>query len=249
MRSGRAQDAWTEFLENYSPVLLQAVRRTIWDSERAADCFVFVCEQLSVRGYRRLLQYRPESETSFVTWLRVVVRNLALDWHRKQYGRQRAFESVGRLSSLHQEIYRLRYQDGRSLDEVCLELGSRFPKLSKEEVQRMDAEVRQSLSPRQQWLLAAQRAETVALETEDGPQADVADPAPGPEDWAISAEEWQSLGRGLAKLEPAERLLLQLRFGQGATLAKIARFAGLADAQTADRRIRTILEKLRRELA
>ncbi|HSA94295.1 MAG TPA: sigma-70 family RNA polymerase sigma factor [Terriglobales bacterium] len=248
LRSARAQEAWVEFLENYGAILLQAVRRTIWDPERAADCFVFVCEQLSARGYRRLLQYRPESETSFVTWLRVVVRNLALDWHRKQYGRQRTFESVGRLSSLHQEIYRLRYQDGRSLDEVCLELRGRFPELNQEEVQRMDAEVRQSLSPRQQWLLAAQRTDTVALDAEEETQTEVADPAPGPEDWAISAEEWQRLGRGLAKLEAAERLLLQLRFGQGATLAKIAQFAGLPDAQTADRRIRTILDKLRREL-
>jgi RNA polymerase sigma factor (sigma-70 family) len=251
LRSERAQCAWTDFLEGYGPIILQAVRRTIWDSESAADCFVFVCEQLSARGYRRLLQFKPGSGTSFVTWLRVVVRNLSLDWYRKQVGRHRKFESVERLPLLHQEIYRFRYQEGRSLDETYLALRGRFPQLTSDAVSDADAELRQSLSSRQEWLLVARRSDTVTLDSTDStdsPPIDLADPTRGPEACAISHEEWQRLGRGLAKLDAPERLLLQLRFGRGATLAKIARLVGLPDAQTADRRIRATLDRLRKEL-
>ncbi len=249
LRSGDHTQAWTDFLTSYSPVVLQAVRRSIWDNEKAADCFVFVCEQLCARGYRRLLKYKPESETSFVTWLRVVVRNLALDWHRSQSGRPRVFESVARMSLLHQEVYRLRYNERRSLDEVHLLLRQRFPDLSEEAVRLADAELRHSLSPHQEWLLASQHLETVPLDADpaEGPPPDVADPAPGPEERAISSEEWQRLARGLARLDPSERLLLQLRYGQGVTLVKLARFAGLPDAQTADRRVRAILDRLKKE--
>ena len=251
LRSARAQEAWSEFLEDYSAVILQAVRHSIWDSERADDCFVFVCEQLSARGYRRLFQYRADGAASFVTWLRVVVRNLALDWHRKQAGRHRVFESVAKLPLLHQEIYRLRFLEGHSLEEIHAVLQSRFPNLTMESVGRADAELRGSLSSRQEWLLAGQRAETVALDPADpadAPAVEVADPAPGPEALAISQEEGERLAGRLARLEPSERLLLQLRFGQGVTLAKVARFAGLPDAQTADRRIRGILDRLKKEL-
>ncbi len=251
LRSGDHIHAWTDFLDSYSPVVLQAVRRSVWDHEKASDCFVFVCEQLCARGYRRLLKYKPESESSFVTWLRVVVRNLALDWHRRQSGRPRVFESVGKMSLLHQEVYRLRYQEGRSLDEVHAQLRPRFPDLSEEAVGKADAELRQSLSPTQEWRLAAQRAETVPLDADpaEGPVPEVADPAPGPEEMAISSEEWQRLAQGLARLDPSERLLLQLRYGQGVTLARLARFAGLPDAQTADRKLRAILDRLRKEFS
>jgi DNA-directed RNA polymerase specialized sigma24 family protein len=76
---------------------------------------------------------------------------------------------------------------------------------------------------------------------------EVVEPGPNPEECAISSQEWQELGRVLSKLEPSERLLLQLRFGQGVTLAKIAGFLGLPDAQTADRRLRALLDRLRKD--
>jgi DNA-directed RNA polymerase specialized sigma subunit len=155
------------------------------------------------------------------------------------------------LPLLHQEIYRSRYQEGRSLDETYLALRGRFPELTADALSDADGELRQSLSSRQEWLLAARQAKTVELDSpdsQDSPRIEVADPAPGPESIAISQEEWRRLARGLGKLEAPERLLLQLRFGRGVTLAKVARLVGLPDAQTADRRIRATLDRLRKEL-
>ena len=68
LRTARAGEAWQEFLSEYSPLVLQAVQYCVWDAERAADCFVFVCEKLRERNYRRLLQYRPAAPTNFVSW-------------------------------------------------------------------------------------------------------------------------------------------------------------------------------------
>jgi len=42
--------------------------------------------------------------------------------------------------------------------------------------------------------------------------------------------------------------LVRLRYEQGLTLGKVAELTGLKDAQTADRRIRSILDTLREEL-
>ena len=248
-RTGRAGEAWQDFLCEYSPIVLQAVQYCIWDTESASDCFVFVCEKLRERSYRRLLQYRPESPTSFVSWLRVVVRNLALDWHRKQSGRHRIFESIARLSPLHREVYLLRYEKGCSLNETYFSLRDRAPGLTVEAVVNLDGELRQSLSSRQEWLLASRTQDPPLTLDADDPalRVDVADPAPGPEALAISREEWQRMAHALSRLDPTERLLVELRFNQGVTLARIAHFLSLPDAQTADRRLHSVLERLRKE--
>jgi DNA-directed RNA polymerase specialized sigma subunit len=49
----------------------------------------------------------------------------------------------------------------------------------------------------------------------------------------------------MSKLSPQEQLLLRLRFEQDLTLQEIARIAGLKDAQSADRNIRALLERVR----
>ena len=251
LHSGRHLEAWRDFLSAYSPVILQAVRHSIWDPEQASDCFVFVCEQLRANSYRRLRQFRADGPTGFVTWLRVVVRNLCLDWHRKESGRYRVFESIARLPLFEQEVYRLCCEEGRSAEETCFLMREQFPEVTPHSIADTETRLQQSLSSRQKWLLASRQVEPgqAASVTEEGVllEVEVADPGPDPEAAAISREERVSLGQALGRLEAAERLLLRLRFGQELTLTKIARFMGLADAQTADRRIREALQRLREE--
>ena len=49
-----AQRAWEQFLLFYGAVLYQVARTSTRDEEEATDCFVFVCEKLAEKGYRRL---------------------------------------------------------------------------------------------------------------------------------------------------------------------------------------------------
>lgn len=97
LHSHQAPEAWAEFLRSFSPLILQVVRMTERDADHVADCYLFVCEQLSLRQFRRLGRFQPNGPASVPTWLRAVVRNLCLDWRRREFGRHRVFESLQRL--------------------------------------------------------------------------------------------------------------------------------------------------------
>ncbi|PYX02812.1 MAG: hypothetical protein DMG85_20850 [Acidobacteria bacterium] len=105
LHSSNACDAWVEFLESYGPVLYQTARAYTSNQDAAANCYVYMCDELARNRCRRLLKFNPKGRASFTTWLRVVARNLCFDWHRGQSGRHRPFKSFEDLSLLELEIY------------------------------------------------------------------------------------------------------------------------------------------------
>lgn len=259
LRSSRSREAWGEFLRLYGNVIFAACRSVISDDDDAADCFLFACEQLSRDSFRRLLRFRREGAASLETWLRVVVRNLSLDWHRKRFGRRRTFESIARLPHLEFEVYRYRYEQGFSLDDTFLCLQPNYPGLTIERLRDTDEKVEQSLSSRQMWLLSTREtrqqlagpavAAALSGDTESAP-FDPPDPRPTPESLIAAEEERRRLRAALSKLPSEQQLLIKLRFGQALSFEQIAHLTGLGDAQRAHRsltqalaRVRTILEK------
>ncbi|MCU1274962.1 MAG: hypothetical protein JWO48_2393, partial [Bryobacterales bacterium] len=58
MESESAPQAWSDFLESYSPVIFQVVRLFETDPDDVAGCFLFVCERLSVNRFQRLRRFR-----------------------------------------------------------------------------------------------------------------------------------------------------------------------------------------------
>jgi len=256
LRSSQSREAWAEFLREYGPLIFSACQFSTSDADQAADCFLFACEQLSRNHFRRLLRFRPQRGASFPTWLRVVVRNLCLDWWRKQFGRRRLFRSIARLPQLEGEVYRRRYEQGLSLDETYLSLCPSFPGLSMQRLVETEAHVRESLSSRQLWLVSARKARArgalqgpaVGLAEEDYALQDPADPRPNQESALASQEQEKHLRSALAKLPAAERLLIRLRFEEGLTLQQIARLTALGDAQRVHRRIADILGTLRKKI-
>ena len=140
-----------------------------------------------------------------------------------------------------------------SLDEALLVLSPRFPSLTGQELANSFERIRSSLTPRQLWFLGTRRPQFEALETveisEDASLlGKLRDPAPDPEALAARRQEHTALAGALARLSHPERLLVRLRFEQEMTLAQVAQLTGLADAQTADRRLRKILDDLRKQL-
>jgi RNA polymerase sigma factor (sigma-70 family) len=247
-------DAWAEFLESYSPVLYQTARACTSDDDAAADCYLHICERLARNSFRRLLKFKPEGSASFRTWLRVVSRNLCLDWQRSQHGRPRPFKSMQHLSALELEIYNSRFVHGSTQQETLHRLESRFPKLELSELSEIEERLQGSLTSRQQWLLRTRRrpefdAPVAVADHEDEPDTvDVADPTPSPETQIADKEHQVMLGKCLSSLPAQERLLLQLRFEQELSLAEIARLYGLQDAQRVHRMLATVLNKLRHAL-
>jgi RNA polymerase sigma factor (sigma-70 family) len=83
---------------------------------------------------------------------------------------------------------------------------------------------------------------------EDISAEEIPDRRPDPESQAVSTEIQTILQNSVAHLDGPSRLLIHLRFEQGLTLEQVARIVGLVDAQTADRRIRSVLGVLRKKI-
>ncbi|MFS8085623.1 MAG: RNA polymerase sigma factor [Acidobacteriota bacterium] len=245
--------AWDEFLQAYSGLIFQVARHFEKDSDSASDCFQFVCERLSEKRFRRLLRFDPKGVASFSTWLRAVVRNLCLDWSRKEFGRRRKFRSISRLSAFDQQVFHCIHECGLSIDEAHRLLQSRAPGLTYESVAESNDRIEQHLTVQQRWLLRTQlmrRAPRVAITVDEvgGSQLEIPDPRPDPETQAASTERQAALERALGRLTKRERLLVRLRFEQELTLEQIARLLNLGNAQRVDRQIKDILARLREAL-
>jgi len=73
----------------------------------------------------------------------------------------------------------------------------------------------------------------------------ITDPRPDPEMRATDKQRKAALRKMVSRLPAPDRLLIRLRFEQELTLDQIAKLTGLKDPQTADRRVRRILESMR----
>ena len=69
-------------------------------------------------------------------------------------------------------------------------------------------------------------------------------PGPGPEAMVQLEQASAKLKQAMARLEPAQRLLLRLRFQHDLTLDQVARYAGLKNLHVARRRLQTALDSL-----
>jgi RNA polymerase sigma factor (sigma-70 family) len=251
LQSDEALEAWREFLTTYSRHIYKVIRSCEHEDDDCDDCFVFVCEQLKRREFRRLLQFQPDGLANFSTWLIVVVRNLVRDWQRKKRGRPRPFQSVRRLSVLEQEIYHCVYEEGLGLVETYWLLRPRFPQVTHELVNKTVDLISTTLSARQRWLLRIRRPSFQSvddLERKGSPQAQVVDSSPSPEERAIRREREEALKKAFAELSQRERVILRLRYEKGLSLKQIARIAKIQSPQMADFRIQKILAHLKKRL-
>lgn len=248
--SGSADEAWEEFLEGFSPHVLQVIRLFEREPDPVGDCFLFVCQQLRAKGFRRLRRFRAEGPARFSTWLRAVVRNLCLDWHRRECGRQRVFKAVQALGALETAVFRCRFREGLRTQEALLTLRAPFPQLTEPELIAAEERIRKCLTPRQLWLLSLTppRAVPLPLEDPDGHEGHLRDPHPSPEEQLSLTEQRAALARALSRLKASERLLVRLRFEEDLTLEEVARVTGLGNAQQAERRIREVLERLQKAI-
>jgi RNA polymerase sigma-70 factor (ECF subfamily) len=83
-------DSWREFVETYSPLILQVIRATLRRfeaghraSESEEDLHQTVFMALWEGNRRRLRSFEGRRRSSLATWLRVVVANLVIDQLRK----------------------------------------------------------------------------------------------------------------------------------------------------------------------
>lgn len=148
-------EAWHDFLEEYSDLVLQAVASFGRDYDAKMDRYRFVLESLRKDDYRRLRSYRVREGSTFRGWLVVVIRRLCLDFERARYGRG------GRSSAADEEqerAARRRIVDmaGVALDPALLPQSGRHDpeyRLRASELRRALERVLGSLEPRDRLLL------------------------------------------------------------------------------------------------
>jgi RNA polymerase sigma factor (sigma-70 family) len=251
LRSHRRDEAWTLFVKEYAALIFQIIRRFERDADDASDCFQFVCEQLVKNSFRRLRAFQPDGPAMFSTWLRAVVRNLCLDWHRKRFGRHRIFRSITRLSDLDQEIFRCVHEGGASPHEALVVLAPRFPKLTLDIVSEAIERINKELSANQRWLLHARGLASRLNRPEPEETRRTLEPSdsqPDPEARVILEEKRAMAMQALDRLTKREKLLMRLRFEEELTLEQIATLLDLGNPQRVDRQINEILSKLRRDV-
>ena len=253
LASSEADQAWEEFLDLYHPLIIRVIRHFEENSDRLCDCFVFVCERLNRRRFRRLRSFRLDGPASFKTWLQVVVRNLCLDWRRSRLGRSRPSPATASLHPLDQEIYRCVFEGGMKLHEAFEFLRVHVPNLTESRVEAGVERIRQLLSPGKLWALVARRPSLLSLDmTPDAGETarplQVADPEPDPEDLAILNEKRACLARALMDLAETDRLIVRLRYQEGLTLQVIGDVVGLPGPQAVARKLQSIQERLRDSL-
>jgi len=146
------EQAWSEFLDSYSRLILYVARQTPGDQDTIMDRYAFVVERLRERDCRRLRTYAADGRGKFTTWLTVVVRRLCLDQHRLKHGRTpapghgnpAAPRRLVELVSLRSEVID-RLPDSEPLADEELQ--------RKQVLERLDAAMA-TLSPSDQLLLA-----------------------------------------------------------------------------------------------
>ncbi|MBX3702351.1 MAG: sigma-70 family RNA polymerase sigma factor, partial [Steroidobacteraceae bacterium] len=215
LTTDQAEKAWKEFLERFSPLILHVARRHESDEERASDCFLYACGQLSDNVFHRLRSFRPDGRAQFRTWLTSVVNNLCIDWRRKQHGRYRPRAAVASLPELDQLVYRYIYVRGMTREQCLHVLLPRFPGLTDLQLAGINARLFSMQTSRQRWQIGARARGSISLdEALDPEQGDVPiqpeDPSAGPEALTQSDQERTQLEAAMAKLQPRQRLLLRL---------------------------------------
>src|SRR5215212_6914419 len=244
---GRVRDgdpsAWSAFIDQFAPVILQAVGCIERDRDAAGDAFVFACERLRERNGARLASYDFDRPGTFENWLRAVVMNLARDARRQRLGRLRPMSITQALGSLEQRVFRLRYELGFTFDQVLAVLSPDFPGLTDARLAEVDAAVTKHMTSRHRWMLLTRRPQFESLSAEDDavPRRALLADGPDPEWQALAAESNAALREALSHLEARDRLLLRLRVERGLTLEVLARMFQFSNPQAVHRRLHDVM--------
>lgn len=182
-----------------------------------------------------------EGRSSFRTFMSVVVQRMALDYRRKAWGKWRASAEAKRLGELAVDLEEQLYRDGRTIEEAAVLLATKHQDVSPASLQALAAKLPEPSLRRRYIPLDDAVGETLAQ------PADADEPLLADERRRASQELSQLLAAIMARQPDEDRLILQLRFEGGMTVAEIARAFSL-DQKLTYRRIERNMREIRREL-
>ena len=146
------EQAWSEFLQSYSRLILYVARQTARDDQDLVmDRYTFSIERLREQNFRRLRTFAADGRGKFTTWLTVVVRRLCLDYDRRKHGRSPPPEA--RRTTTPRRLVEI-VLDPEFLDRFPDDRPSADEDLEREQALQQLARAVAALSPSDQLLLA-----------------------------------------------------------------------------------------------
>ena len=214
-------------------------RRNGLPADEVDDCASWIKLKLIENDYSRLRKFRGES--SFTTYLTVVIAMLVRDHRVQRCGRWRPSAAAERLGEVAIRLEVLIYRQGHTLDEAAQILRlSGTAKLSDRELSAMFAALPARLPLRPRVVPAPALSTLEASDRSDDALAtEIAE--------AERQKAEQALRRALSQLPHEDRLILEMRFWENSTVADIARALQL-DPKALYRRIDKLLVSLRAAL-
>jgi RNA polymerase sigma factor (sigma-70 family) len=229
-----------ELLTDNLPVIDRAVafacRRYRFDFDDAEEFAAIVRLKLVENDYAILDAY--EGRSSFATFISIVVQRMALDFRIHMWGKWHASAEAKRLGPLAIRLEELLRRDGRTLEEATAVLGEERASLEQLASRLPDR------GPRR-YDVALDEAASIAVTK----PADVEAPLLASDRRRASEHLSNVMSALLARLPDDERLIFQLRFEGGMTVAQIARALQLDQKVTyrrIERRMREIKDELQR---
>ena len=203
--------------------------------------------ELGADGFRRLRAY--DGRGSFAGFVRRVVRNLCLDWRRKQTGRRRLPKAVERMGELAQRAYELMEWNDCTEDDVRDHLRGSAPDQEIQEAVRRVTETGTLHRPLRRRVPAGSGLELEREPATSSPST--------PEQLLLQEEKGAQRGRLLrlveqvvARLPAQQQLYVRLRFFEEPPLTprQIAEALGLKEADVYRMR-QDVVTSLRVEMA
>lgn len=218
-------------------VVAFACRRYRFDPDDAEDFASIVNVKLVENEYRILRSY--EGRSALATFLSIVIQRWALDYRIHEWGKWHPSAEAKRMGAVAVDLEQLLHRDGRSIEEALPFLAAKHAGITLESLQKIAAALPQR----------APKRHDVPVEEADPVSApvDIEDQARG-DDRRRTADRLAALMRdAIANRSGDDRLILQLRFEQGMTVAQIAR-ALQRDQKLLYRRIERCLGEIRAEI-
>lgn len=229
----------TENLRVVERAVTFACRRYRFPPEDAEEFASVVNMKLVENDYAIVRAW--EGRSSFATFLGIVVQRMALDFRIHEWGKWHASSEAKRLGPLAVDLEQHLHRDGRTLDDAVALLASKHAGVTRASLEELADRLPQRTPRRRD--VPIEEAEPVAIA---GPRA-VEEVVEEQERRAAAKKVAALLSAAFEKLPEDDRLILQLRFEQGMSLAQIARALG-RDQKLLYRQVERRMREIRAEL-
>jgi len=237
--SHEARELLTSNLALVSRAVAFACRRYRLSADDAEEFESIVMLKLIDNDYAIVRAY--EARSSFATFMSIVVQRMALDFRISAWGKWHASAEAKRLGDAAVDLEKLLNRDGRQLDEALTIAAAKHKGETPESLRALAARLPQH-APRHRDV-AIEEAESFAVTSPAG----VEEPLLAIDRRRASKRVSSLVAAAIQALPDLDRLILQLRFEGGMSIAQIARMLGI-EQKLLYRRIEKQMQDLKRDL-